>query len=97
MPVPRPAPRSAAIAFAALTVLAAGCGSGPALLVDDPLVARVYEVVPTGVTVRNDAGVINLTGFIQGVGDEGQIVEAVSSIEGVRRVDSNLIVRSGED
>jgi len=72
-------------------------GAGPGLLIDDPLVARAYQVVPTDVTVRNDGGVITLNGFIEGIGREQGIVGAVASIDGVRRVDSNLIVRADDD
>lgn len=85
------APVAALLAFAFV-----GCAAGPTPFIDDPLVARVYEVVPPDVIVRNDGGVISLSGFIEGLGKEQAIVDAVASIEGVRRVDSNIILR-GDD
>ena len=95
-PVRRAAPPVAALAGPLLAAaLVAGCTS--AALVDDPLVARVYEVIGTGdVTVRNDDGVISLGGFVEGVGVGQEYEEAVSRIPGVERVENNLIVR-GDD
>ena len=80
----------------ALGALLTGCTTAD--IVDDPLVARVYETIGAGdVTVRNDDGVISLGGFVEGVGVDREYEEAVARIPGVRRVENNLIVRGGDD
>ncbi len=89
-----PASRPVGAIVAALVLLAVvGCSATP--IVDDPLLERVYGMLPTGVTASNDGGVITLNGFIQGVGNGQQIAEAVAQVPGVTAVDSNLIVRGG--
>ena len=81
-----------ALALAAL----GGCALSGAI--DDPLVARVYDAIGAGdVTVRNDGGTITLGGFVEGVGTERAYVEATSRVAGVKRVQSNIVVRGGED
>ena len=88
--------RSTALA-AALLVGAALAGCATSDIVDDPLVARVYETLGAGdVTVRNDDGIISLGGFVEGVGVGQQYEEAVARLPGVRGVENNLIVR-GDD
>ena len=80
---------------AAAVALLAACTTAD--IVDDPLVARVYETIGAGdVTVRNDDGVISLGGFVEGVGVDREYEEAVARIPGVKRVENNLIVR-GDD
>ena len=89
------AARGAALAVVLVALASAGCATGA--IVDDPLVARVYEVIGAGdVTVRNDDGVISLGGFVEGVGVGQEYEEAVSRIPGVKGVENNLIVR-GDD
>ena len=86
--------RLALAGVVAATVLL-GCATSD--IIDDPLVARVYETIGAGdVTVRNDDGVISLGGFVEGVGVGQEYEEAVSRIPGVRAVENNLIVR-GDD
>ena len=80
---------------AAATALLVGCATSD--LVDDPLVARVYETIGAGdVTVRNDDGVISLSGFVEGVGAGQRYEEAVARIPGGRGVENNLIVRGSD-
>ena len=89
--------RSAALAALLLAgTTLAGCATSD--IIDDPLVARVYETIGAGdVTVRNDDGVISLGGFVEGVGVGQQYEEAVARIPGVKGVENNLIVRGDDD
>ena len=89
--------RSTALGFLLLAGAAlAGCATSD--IIDDPLVARVYETIGAGdVTVRNDDGIISLGGFVEGVGVGQRYEEAVARIPGVEGVENNLIVRGGDD
>ena len=85
------------VACAGVLVALAATGCATSDIVDDPLVARVYETIGAGdVTVRNDDGIISLGGFVEGVGTGQRYEEAVSRIPGVKGVENNLIVR-GDD
>ena len=91
--------RLASLPALALSAALLGACAGTADIGDpDPLVDAVYQAIrldpqlgASQVTVRNEGdGVVQLNGFIEDMIDEQSIIDAAMSVDGVRRVDSNL-------
>ena len=96
--------RLASLPALALSATLLGACAGTADLGDtDPLVDEVYQAIrldpqlgASQVTVRHQGdGVVQLNGFIEDMIDEQSIIDAAISVDGVRRVDSNLTTSPG--